>query len=137
MQTLSLFPSLFTYQLLGIFMIRVALGFIFLRMCYVGIKYNKAEQVESLNKLGLRPGNIFADIVSFIKGAGGILLVLGLWTQAAVLATGGLMLIASMIKFYKPDVLPKHKLGFCLLLSTISFALLFLGAGAFAIDLPL
>jgi uncharacterized membrane protein YphA (DoxX/SURF4 family) len=137
MHTLSLFPSLFTYQLLGVFLVRIALGFTFLRMFYVGIKYDKAEQVESLEKLGLRPAKLFAAFVSVIKGAGGVLLVIGLWTQGAVIATGGLMLIASAIKFYRPEALPKHKLGFCLLIAALSLALLFLGAGAFAIDLPL
>lgn len=137
MHTLSLFPTLLDYRVLGIFMIRVTLGFTFLRMCYVGIKYNKAEQIESLNKLGLRPGSLFAGLVSLIKGVGGTLLVVGLWTQGAAIATGSLMLIASAIKLYKPDALPKHKLVFCLLLAIISFALLFLGAGSFAFDLPL
>lgn len=137
MHTLSLFPSLFTYQLLGIFLIRIALGITFLRLCYIGIKYNHAEQVESLNKIGLRPASLFAALVSLIKGVGGILLIIGLWMQGAALATGILMLVASSIKYYKPDLLPRHKLGFCLLLTVISFALIFLGPGAFAIDLPL
>lgn len=137
MHTLSLFPALFTYQLLGIFMIRVALGLTFLRLAYVGIKYNHAEQLESLNTLGLRPAKLFAGLVFLVKVVGGIFLVLGLYTQGAVIATGSLMLIASAIKFFKPDALPRHKLDFCLLLAAISFSLLFLGAGAFAIDLPL
>lgn len=137
MHTLSLFPGFFTYQMLGIFLIRIALGLTFLRLCYVGIKYNHAEQLESLNKLGLRPAKFFAGIVSLIKGVGGALLVVGLYTQGAAIAAGSLMLIASAIKFSRPEALPKHKLGFCLILTAISFSLLFLGAGAWAIDLPL
>ena len=137
MHTLSLFPSLFTYQLLGVFMIRVALGFTFVRLWHVGVKYHKEEQLESLNKMGLRPAGLFAWIISFVKLVGGLLLVIGLWTQGAALATGIMMLVASVIKLYKPDLLPRHKFGFCFLLAIVSFALLFLGAGAFAFDLPL
>lgn len=137
MHTLSLFPSLFTYQLLGIFMIRVALGFTFIRLWHVGAKYHKEEQLESLNKIGLRPAALFAGLISFVKLVGGALLVTGLWTQGAALATGVMMLIAAGIKLYKPDLLPRHKFGFCFLIGVVSLALLFLGAGAFAFDLPL
>lgn len=137
MHTLSLFPALFTYQMLGIFMIRVILGATFLRLWYIGFKYHKDEQVESLEKMGLRPARFFAGLVSLVKLAGGILLVIGLWTQGAALATGAMMLVAAAVKLYKPELLPRHKFGFCLLLGVVSLALLFLGAGAFAFDLPL
>lgn len=137
MHTLSLFPSLFTYQLLGIFMIRVVLGFTFLRLWYIGMKYHKEEQIESFNNMGLKPAKLFAGLVSLVKFVGGSLLVIGLWTQGAALATGVMMLIAAAIKLYKPDLLPRHKFGFCLLVGVVSLALLFLGAGAFAFDLAL
>lgn len=137
MHTLSLFPSLFTYQLFGVFLIRVALGFTFIRLWHVGVKYHKEEQLESLNKIGLKPASFFAGLISFVKLVGGSLLVIGLWTQGAALATGTMMLIAAGIKLYKSDLLPHHKFGFCLLLAVVSLALLFLGAGAFAFDLPL
>ena len=137
MHTLALFPAFFTYQLLGVFMIRVILGFTFLRLWYIGIKYHKEEQVDSFHKLGLHPAKLFAGLVSFIKLVGGALLVVGLWTQAAALATGLMMLTAAVIKYFKPESLPRHKFGFCLLLAIVSFSLLFLGAGVFAFDLPL
>ncbi len=137
MHTLALFPTLFTYQVLGIFMIRAILGFTFLRLWYIGVKYHKEEQIESFQKIGLRPAKLFAALVSLVKFLGGALLLVGLWTQGAALATGSMMLIAAIIKFFKPEALPRHKFGFCLLLAFVSFALLFLGAGAFAFDLPL
>ncbi len=137
MHTLSLFPSLLTYQIIGIFILRVTLGLTFLRLWYVGIRYNKVEQLESFHKMGLRPANFFTALVSLVKGVGGILLLFGFYTQGAALATGILMSIAVAIKLYKPELLPRHNLGFCLLLALLSFSLLFLGAGAFAIDLPL
>lgn len=137
MHTLSLFPSLLNYQFLAIFLIRVALGLTFLRLWYIGWKFNREEQLASLNNLHLRPASLFLNIVLFVKLIGGVLLVIGLYTQGAALATGTMMLIASIIKLYKPELLPKHKTGFCLLITVICFALLFLGAGAFAFDLPL
>jgi uncharacterized membrane protein YphA (DoxX/SURF4 family) len=137
MHTLSLFPSLLGYQFLAIFLIRVALGLTFLRLWYIGWKFNREEQLESLNNLHLRPAPLFLNIILFVKLVGGTLLVIGLWAQGAALTTGAMMLIASAIKLYKPELLPRHKTGFCLLVTAICFALLFLGAGAFAFDLPL
>ncbi|MGB2580088.1 MAG: DoxX family protein [Minisyncoccia bacterium] len=137
MQTVSLFPSLLDYQMLGIFMIRATLGLIFIYFWYEKVTHQKAERIEFFEKLKLRPAKVFFFVVSSAEGIAGGLLLVGLYTQGAALVTGALMLVATLIKWRKPSALPRNTIEFYIILAVASFALLFLGPGAFAIDLPL
>ena len=137
MQTLSLFPSLLDFQMLGIFALRVALGLIFVYFWYEKVARERAERINFYEKLGLRPSKVYFWIVSSIEGIAGTLLVVGLYTQGAVLVTGTLMIVATLIKWRKPSALPRNTIDFYIILAVASFSLLFLGPGAFAIDLPL
>ena len=137
MQTLSLFPSLLDFQMLGIFALRVTLGLIFLYFWYEKVTHQRAERIHFFEKLGLRPSKVYFWTVSSVEGIAGALLVVGLYTQGAVLVTGALMLAATFIKWSKPSALPRNTIDFYIILAVASFALLFLGPGAFAIDSPL
>lgn len=137
MQTVSLFPSLLDYQMLGIFMIRATLGLIFLYFWYEKVTHQRAERIEFFEKLKLRPAKVFFFVVSSVEGITGALLLVGLYTQGAALVTGSLMVLASFIKHHRPQVLHRNTIEFYIILAVASFALLFLGPGAWAIDLPL
>ncbi|HAS84716.1 MAG TPA: hypothetical protein DCS23_01410 [Candidatus Yonathbacteria bacterium] len=137
MQTLSLFPSLLDFQMLGVFALRVTLGLIFVYFWYEKVTHQRAERINFYEKLGLRPSKVYFWTVSSVEGIAGALLVVGLYTQGAVLVTGALMLVATFIKWRKPSALPRNTIEFYIILAVASFALLFLGPGAFAIDLPL
>lgn len=137
MQTVSLFPSLLDYQMLGIFALRVTLGLIFVYFWYEKVTHQRAERIHFFEKLGLRPAKIYFFIVSSAEGIAGMLLVVGLWTQGAALVTGSLMTLATLIKWYKPSALPRNTIEFYIILAVASFALLVLGPGVFAFDLPL
>ena len=137
MQTLSLFPSLLDFQMLGVFALRVTLGLIFVYFWYEKVTHQRAERINFYEKLGLRPSKVYFWSVSSVEGIAGTLLVVGLYTQGAVLVTGALMLVATFIKWRKPSALPRNTIEFYIILAVASFALLFLGPGAFAIDLPL
>lgn len=137
MQTVSLFPHLFDYQMLGIFMIRATLGIIFLYFWYEKVFLFRSEQIHFYDKLGLRPAKVFSMMVASVEGITGALLVVGLYTQGAAIVAGTLMTLASLIKWHRPAALPKNTNDFYVLLMIVSFALLFLGPGAYAIDLPL
>ena len=137
MQTLSLFPSLLDFQMLGVFALRVTLGLIFVYFWYEKVTHQRAERINFYEKLGLRPSKVYFRTVSSVDGIAGALLVVGLYTQGAVLVTGALMLVATFIKWRKPSALPRNTIEFYIILAVASFALLFLGPGAFAIDLPL
>ena len=137
MQTLSLFPSLLDFQMLGVFALLVTLGLISVYFWYEKVTHQRAERINFYEKLGLRPSKVYFWTVSSVEGIAGALLVVGLYTQGAVLVTGALMLVATFIKWRKPSALPRNTIEFYIILAVASFALLFLGPGAFAIDLPL
>jgi len=137
MQTLSLFPHLFDFQMLGIFMLRATLGLIFIYFWYEKVTHQRAERIEFFEKLKLRPAKVYFAVVSSVEGIAGALLTIGLYTQGAAIVTGTLMLIATLIKWRKPSALHRNTLDFYIILAVTSFSLLLLGPGAFAIDLPL
>ncbi|MBI5078195.1 MAG: DoxX family protein [Candidatus Yonathbacteria bacterium] len=137
MHTVSLFPHLLDYQMLGIFALRATIGLIFVYFWYEKVIRHRREQLEFFTKLKLYPVKAFFWVVSSIEGIAGALLTIGFYTQGAAIVTGSLMLLASFIKHHKPGALPKNTTEFYIILAVVSFALLFLGPGAFAIDLPL
>ena len=108
---LSLFPNLFTYQLIGIFILRIALGLTFIRQ-----GYRIAKAID------------WAMIVI------GIMLLIGLYTQI-VAVVAALMMLSLVVKEIRQRQF--DNLNYHLLVLAISLAFLTLGAGAFAIDLPL
>jgi len=118
---LSLFPSLFTYQLIGIFLVRVALSLTFFRLGY-RIAFDLQLKKPWLKSVGW--------VVMLV----GLLLLIGLYTQAATLVAA-LMTISLVVKKIRQRQF--DNLNYHLLVLAISLALLTLGAGAFAIDLPL
>ena len=137
MHTVSLFPHLLDYQMLGTFMIRATLGLIFIYFWYEKVFLFRKDQIHFYDKLGLRPAKVFSMLVASVEGITGALLTIGLYTQGAAIVAGSLMTLATLIKWHKPSALPKNTNDFYFLLAVVSFALLFLGPGAHAIDLPL
>lgn len=138
MQTFSLFPQLLDFQMLGVFLLRVTLGLILLRFWYSQVILGRhAERVSFLSHLGLRPAKTYFYIISSIEGLTGLFLTIGLYTQGAAILAGILMLVAAIIKMRKPAETSLAPTEFYILFAVASLALLFLGPGAFAIDLPL
>lgn len=124
MHTLSLFPSFFAYQMLGIFLLRVTLGFIFI---YFWHEYRK---------IGHHKETVFS-VAYLLLGVAGALFVIGLYTQGVAIATGSFMTIAAFMKSRKYSASLPESTTLYILLAITSFAFIFFGAGAFAIDLPL
>jgi len=123
--------------MLGIFALRVTLGFIFVYFWYEKVTHQRAERIEFFEKLKLHPAKVYFYAVSSIEGIAGVLLVIGFYTQGAAVVTGALMTVATFIKWRKPSALHRNTMDFYIILAVVSFSLLFLGPGAFAIDLPL
>lgn len=121
MHTVSLFPHFLDYQILGIFLLRVTLGFIFIRFCY-----------QKVTVLSIKN---FKSIIPIILGIAGVLLVVGLYTQGAAIIAGVLVSFATLNKFRRASSHPDNTIEFYILLAVVSFSFLFFGAGAFAIDL--
>jgi uncharacterized membrane protein YphA (DoxX/SURF4 family) len=125
---LSAFPQLFSYSLLAITMLRVVFGLWFLAYGYSTLFDTNSQHKKNLSQ--------FEKIIASLALLAGLLTFIGLFTQIAILI--GLFIL--MLKWYL-DVKPKNSnreiftFGFYIVI--IGLALLFLGPGAFALDLPL
>lgn len=135
---LSIFPQLFNYSELAPFILRVTVGVIFIAHGYPKLFKNFGGTVQFFGSIGLKPAKYLAIIVGVSEFFGGIALFLGFFTQIAALLISIVMLVAMVyvkkIKF-KKGLVDGYELD--LILFAAALALVFLGPGAFAIDLPL
>lgn len=131
----SVFPELFTYGLVAPFLLRLSLGFVLVNLGYLSFK-GERKQWENVGKLLRIPEKIFASGYGVFQITGGILFIVGLWTQAVALLFSALFLAELLVEYGEESIL-KRELAFYLLLFAISLSLLFSGAGFFAFDLSL
>lgn len=130
----SLFPQLFVYQEVAPLILRVVLGLVFIVHGYAKFK-GFSGIAEWLGSIGFKPGKFWAFVLLATEFFGGILLVIGLFTQLAA----GLIAIIMLVAIFKVNLNKGFKGGYelDLVLLAIAVALLFLGPGLYAIDLPL
>lgn len=114
---LSLFPTLLDFPLFAYFFLRIALAYHF------GL----------IAKSRLKKSHAF---VAVFEIAVTVLVAVGLYTQGALIALLALLIIESAID-RKENLFDRKEAHIRTLIGTIAFALMFLGAGAFAFDLPL
>lgn len=131
------FPDLLPYYFVAIFVLRATLGLMFISFAYKKLFRERAMCITFFHKLGLRPAAVYFWVVSGLELVAGVLLIVGFLTQIAALITGILMTLATIIKWRHPAALPKNTIEFYILLAIVSFVLISMGAGAFALDLPL
>ena len=119
---LSLFPDLFTYSFFAPLLLRLVLGLSFIYFGY------------HLLRQALGVGYKIIGLMELIAGA---MILVGVWTQAAVLVLIILMLLNlfGWLKSLLPVTQPA--LAYQLLTLAALLSLLLTGAGAFAFDLPL
>jgi uncharacterized membrane protein YphA (DoxX/SURF4 family) len=131
---LSIFPDLLTYNLLGITIVRVALGFLGV---YLGFKIlSKKNELESfVNSLKIPLAAIVPWILSLLFITSGVLLIMGLYTQLVCILLACLFFELMIIDLWSRQIF-KNSPVFYLSFILISLSLLFLGPGAFAFDLP-
>jgi hypothetical protein len=118
--TLSLFPTLLSYQQLSPVLIRLVLALIMIHWCYLGLKNNKGNK----------------KIYDVIQGILGALILIGLWTQAAagLAAIGFLICIIQKIRDRK---FLNNGVNYMLILFVLAISLMLTGPGWFSFDLPL
>ncbi len=133
----SLFPELFTYGFLATGVLRITLGLIFIWLAYKMFFRERTECVAFFEELKLRPAKFFFAITAGLGFIAVVGLLIGFYMQITALIIGILMTIATFIKWYSPSVLHRNTIEFYILLTVLSFSLVFLGPGAFAFDLPL
>lgn len=124
------------YSLLGPLLLRVLLGLIFLDLGILKFRAEKERWVASFETLGLRPADLFVPLYALLQIIGGLLLLVGLWTQVAALAFVIFSGIELYVEWQARDIL-KRDVVFYVIIFTISLSLLLTGAGAYALDIPL
>lgn len=133
---LTVFPDLLTYSLIAPFILRVSLGLVLVYFSYLKFRKERVEKIAFFDSLGMKPGVFYVNTVGGIELVGGILLVAGAYTQIAALGATIIMLVATFIKWRRPESL-RNDIEFYILLLVIAVSLIFTGAGFFAFDLPL
>lgn len=118
---LSFFPLLFTYQEFAPFLLRITLGAVLVFWSYKRLKSRNSP---------------FSSGLGIIEGIIGILLVIGFLVQIASLISAIIFLI-KLIKKIQTKSLFTDGVNYYFILLVISLALLVLGPGRFAFDLPL
>jgi len=113
---LSLFPQLFTYSELAPLILRIVAGFIAISFAYPKLK---------------KPGEFGNFLIGLVEFLAGTLLIAGFLTQLAA----ALVILAMIFEIFRPN--PDKNYKFMVLLIVVLVALIFLGAGFFAIDFPL
>lgn len=124
------------YSPLAPFILRVLVGFIFIDLGLLKFRGEKESWLASFNTLGLRPADLFLTIYALLQIVGGLLLLVGLWTQVAALAFVIFTSIELYVEWQAREIL-KRDIVFYLLVFIISLSLLITGAGTYAIDIPL
>jgi len=133
---LSIFPDLFTYSLVAPFILRIAVGGFFILQ---GTRRHKEDRVVwdtfwSDKKIG---SHAIAPILAKIQIVVGVFLFIGLFTQIAATLAAIFVWGEWFRKRMNGNNVPFQELWMTVLVSVIGISLLFLGAGALAIDLPL
>ncbi len=128
MNTLNIFPNLFAFGFVAVFLLRVTAGTIFMYFGYTKIYKDKERRVSFFNKIGFGKGKIFFWIVSLTELVGGIFLVAGFFIQVTALILSAIIMGAICTKIRKPNLLD-NSLEFFVLLFIVLVSLLFLGAG--------
>jgi len=122
--------------MLGPVILRLVIGLIFIDLGVLKFRAEKSRWLASFEALSIRPADLFVPVYALLQIIGGILLILGLWTQLAALAFVIFTGIELYVEWKAREVL-KRDLVFYLLLFIISLSLLLTGAGSYAIDIPL
>ena len=122
MHTLSLFPRLLDYGQVAPFIIRITLAAVLLHWSYRALKN--------------APASAGSKSAGLLEAAVGILLLIGLWTQAAALIAG-VDLVIRLIGRVSNRAFLTDGVNYYLILLVLALSLIVTGAGWLAFDLHL
>ena len=129
---LNTFPDLLTFGILSPFLLRVVLGLITINLGNLKLGKEMVAWQELFETINIHP----VKFLAFVEIIGGFMLVVGSYTQLVSMIFATLFFCEAVLEYRDPN-LEKRNITFYILMFTISLSLIFLGAGAFAFDLPL
>lgn len=132
---LSVFPQLFAYQLLALFVLRVVLGLIFVGHGYSKLFKSFDATANFFKSIKLRPAKIWVWGIGITELLSGILMLSGFLVQISAILISLIMAGAIIKAKVKEKFLGGYE--FDLLIIAAALVILFSGAGIFAIDIPL
>lgn len=135
MHTLNIFPFFLDYGLLAPFFIRVAAGLIFLDLGVLKLNKERGRWL-ALYQNFLKGGPGLLTGVALIEAVGGILLLIGLYTQIAAIVLAILSFFNLYFEWRDPAFV-RRSFAFHLMLFVMTVSLVFSGAGFLAFDYPL
>lgn len=133
---LNPFPEFLALSFFAPFILRVILGLVFVDLGFLKFRGEKESWLASFEALGIRPADFLLPIYATLQIVGGLLLIVGLWTQVAALVFVIFTGIELYVEWREGSIL-KRDIVFYILIFAISISLLLTGAGAYAIDIPL
>ncbi len=134
--TFSVFENALNYWFVAVSVLRIVIGIITIILAKRALGKERFENTQIFTSLGLVPGKFFSFVFGFIMLICGVLLIIGLFTQVAALAITILSLALVLLRL-TGRVLSKESNLFFVMLATVCFSLIYFGAGAIALDLPL
>lgn len=131
---LNLFPQLLAFELLAPFILRLTLAVILIYHGYPKLFKDFSSTVSYFESLKIKPAKFWVVVVGLIEFIGGIFLFVGFLTQlVAILVSLEFLFIVFILKRAQGF----KALEFDLAILAMALSLIFLGGGAFAIDIPL
>ncbi len=120
---------------LAYFILRVVLGMLFIVHGYPKLFKNFSSFAGWLDSMGFKPGKFWALIAGTIEFFGGLLLVIGLWTQVAGLLIAVQMLVAMWkAKWGKVGLTDQGGWELDLIYLVAGLALALTGGGIYSLD---
>jgi len=133
---LNTFPTLLNYSWYAPLILRLVLGLILIDLGVLKWRSERADWIATFAAYKIRPAHLWVSLYGLVEIVGGLMLVIGLYTQVAALAFVLLSGIEFYIEYSEGGIL-KRDIVFYVLVFAIALSLLLTGAGAFARDLPL
>ena len=130
---LNTFPDLLTFGIIAPFIVRVVLAFIAINLGYLKLGKEKLEWKELFETIHFRPAQFFVKLFAVIEILGGLMLLVGAYTQIVAMVFAVIFFCEAIIE-YREESLEDRNLTFYILLFAISLSLIVSGAGAFALD---
>lgn len=133
---LNTFPDLLALEPLAPFILRIVLGVILMNTGYLKWKKEESRWKLFIEAFGLKHRSEFVKVLGSLEFIAGFGVFIGLYTQLCAL----ILVLVTGVELYaenKESSLVKRDIVFYTLIFAISLSLLFTGAGAFSLDLPL
>ena len=120
---------------LALFILRVVLGALFVAHGYPKLFKNFSGFAGWLDSVGLKPGKFWALVAGAVEFFGGILLIMGLWTQVIGLLIAAQMFVAMWkAKWGKVGLTAQGGWELDLIYLVAGLALALAGGGVYSLD---